>query len=244
MSEYQVNKISVAIVEDDPMVRRITEEFLQRVEGYICIGSYASLNDAIHGISENKPDLIFLDLFFPKGSGMDLMKWIRESELDIDVLFITADHSSNSIERALRYGAVGYLVKPFRFNRFEDALKKYKKMKEELINETIANQTKIDNLMNWSNPDSVMDSTGYSSVDSKEEHNTTYDRLLTFLKKHNKESFTASMLGDRIGVSRITARRYLDQMEKEGIIELQMLYGSIGRPQNYYQYKTKDDINE
>lgn len=59
--------------------------------------------------------------------------------------------------------------------------------------------------------------------------------------KHNKERFTASMLGDEFGVSRITARRYLDKMDKEGVIELQMLYGSIGRPQNYYQYKGVTD---
>lgn len=246
MLEYQAKNISVAIVEDDPMVRRITEEFLEKVEGYECKATYATVDEAINGIMKNQPELILLDLFFPKGSGMDLLKWIRKSEQDIDVILITADHSAASIERAMRYGAVGYLVKPFRFNRFEEELRKYYKMKEELVKGELTNQSKIDDLMNWSKSSEI--EKPYAEVkiiknsdDEKEEHNTTYDKLLTYMSKHNKESFTASMLGNKLGVSRITARRYLDLMEKEGVIELQMLYGNIGRPQNYYQYKGGTD---
>jgi response regulator of citrate/malate metabolism len=240
MSGYLNNDITVAIVEDDPMVRRVTEGFLKKTEGYVCHGVYSSIKEAMEGIKRDPPQLILLDLFFPSRSGMDILKWTRKLELDIDVILITADHSSESVSLAMRYGAIDYLVKPFRFDRFSEALDKYSKVRKELVEKELKNQSKIDAVINRSNDEEVIKDDETSEeydINKGKMHNPTYEKLLNFLAVHPDESFTAKMIGDKLGIARITARRYLDLMEYEGIIDLQLEYGGVGRPQNYYQFK-------
>jgi two-component system CitB family response regulator len=243
MSEYRDKAITVAIVEDDPMVSRVTKGFLAKVAGYVCQATYTTVQEAINGIQKNQPDLILLDLFFLKKSGMDVLKWIRESELDVDVILITADHTTSSIERAMRYGAVDYLVKPFHFDRFEQALQKYQQMKEKLADVKITDQSKIDALINGEQPTETEKTSETEKTDTvREERNMTYQTILDHMREHADESFTAKMVSAALGIARITARRYLDQMERDDTVKLNMVYGSIGRPQNYYQYK--GDVNE
>ena len=117
------------IVEDDPMVREINEKFLEKVEGFTLQGSVNSIEKAKEAILRDKPDLILLDVFFPQGKGTDLLKWIRSENLKCDVILITADRNTDTVEEAFRYGAVDYLVKPFVFTRFKEALLHYKDRK-------------------------------------------------------------------------------------------------------------------
>ncbi|MDZ5016622.1 response regulator, partial [Clostridium perfringens] len=114
--------IEVMIIEDDPMVRAINVKFLKRIEGFVLYKAVSNLTDAKKVISTKKPDLILLDVYLPKENGIDLLKWIRAQEIDIDIILITADKSIERIQEAFRYGVVDYLIKPFDFDRFKEAL--------------------------------------------------------------------------------------------------------------------------
>lgn len=228
------NEISVIIVEDDPMVMRINENFLRQVKDFRLIGSCGKIDEAKEQILKHKPNLLLLDIFFPDCNGIELLKWIRSKNIGTDVIFITADHSSDSISEALRYGAIDYLIKPFRFERFEEALLKYKKMYIGLGSKKSMSQTIVDEILSSSQEAKL--AVNEYNLDQGEK-NQTYKNIKQFLQKNFSASYTSQEIAERLGISRITARRYLDNMEKEGVVELVLVYGKVGRPLNCYRIK-------
>jgi response regulator of citrate/malate metabolism len=225
--------IKVMLIEDDPMVRDINIKFTNKVSDFKVIDYAASIEEAKDIIKENLPDLILLDIFLPNGNGLELLRWIRNLELNCDVILITAEKSSGAVQEALRYGAVDYLVKPFTFQRFKDALEQYKKRYDSMITLSQIQQDTIDDFVLSTNKGKV----------TKEEVNLikglsmhTYEQINSFIKSKTA-LFTADELADEAGMARVTVRRYLDYMVKENKLELQIEYGKIGRPTHFYKTK-------
>ncbi len=237
--------IRTLIVEDDPMVMQINEKFLEKVPGFVHVASVNDLEGAKKLIFEHEPELVLLDIFFSIGKGVDIIHWLREQNLDTDVIFITADRNPKTIEEAFRFGAVDYLIKPFKFDRFEEALVKYKKLRSTYDSQETLDQSSIDSIkgqfMSKSAP------TGYDSdLDIK---NQTHLDILRLLSEDlgidgTVSGYTAQEVADKLGISRITARRYLDEMESEKKLELFLEYGKVGRPRNKYRLsKNKDEVD-
>ncbi len=118
--------INVLILEDDPMVRDINSKFLFKIDGFHLAKAAANISEAQEYIKQSNVDLVLLDIYLPKENGIDFLKWLRRKEMEVDVILITADKTSNMVQEAFRYGAVDYLIKPFTFERFEEALTNYK----------------------------------------------------------------------------------------------------------------------
>ncbi|MGB3366242.1 MAG: response regulator [Acidaminobacteraceae bacterium] len=229
--------IKVLIVEDDPMVIDINSRFLEKVDGFSLVASALSIEKAKEIIEKDKPDLIILDMFFPKDKGMNLIKWIRSNEHLCDVIFITAESSNEVVEEAFRFGAVDYLIKPFIFDRFKMALNTYKNRKDILLKDVNIGQADIDKLT-ISNETTHSDSLELGDFESmKGFSHHTYGLVMAVIKDLGEESFTSNKIAELIGVSRITARRYLDYLECNSVLEIEHQYGKIGRPQNKYRLK-------
>lgn len=230
--------INVLIVEDDPMVRDINEKFLRKVEGYSLVKSVHTIEEAKKLILCEEIDLVLLDMFFPQGKGLDLLKWIRHRELRCDVILITADKSVETVEDAFRYGVVDYIIKPFKFKRFEEALIQYKARKFSFENMHNAEQEIIDEitLSNKKQGNKI----GYSN-DCKGVNEHTYNKLLDMIKTMTGKTFTAQEIAQKVGMSRITARRYLDYLERENKVILELEYGSVGRPKNKYRLVDEEE---
>jgi len=225
----------VMIIEDDPMVMEINKRFLSKVDGFELVGTSDNLENVKEKIVKLKPDLILLDVFFPKGRGTDILKWARIQEINIDVILITADKNSETVAEAFRYGVVDYLIKPFKFQRFEEALKNYKDLQEKLKQTKQVNQKIIDELNNIE----IKDTLSISEILSDMEKNPTFSKLLSYILENSDKSFTATSIAKDLGVSRITARRYLDYLDKNNVLMLDLEYGSIGRPKNKFRLNPK-----
>ncbi|WP_411168375.1 response regulator [Clostridium sp. MB05] len=220
--------IEVMIIEDDPMVRAINVKFLKRIEGFVLYKAVSNLTDAKKVISTKKPDLILLDVYLPKENGIDLLKWIRAQEIDIDIILITADKSIERIQEAFRYGVVDYLIKPFDFDRFKEALYQFKGRYDKFKNNDEIEQKELDKLI-------------ANSIVSKNEEDFakglnrfTYRSIWDEIEKSNYEDLTAEYLAEKLGIARVTVRRYLEYMEKENKVEKLVEYGKVGRPQYKY----------
>ncbi|MFT5876094.1 MAG: response regulator of citrate/malate metabolism [Clostridium sp.] len=230
--------IKVLIVEDDPMVREINEKFLKKVEGFELYDSVNSIEKAKEVILNGKPDLVLLDVFFPQGLGTDLLKWIRLENLKCDAILITADRNTETVEEAFRYGAVDYLVKPFIFNRFKEALLQFERRKNSFKNADSMEQKVIDKYTIKENKNRVE---YYENIgDIKGFNQYTYEKILVGISDMKNNPFTSEQIAINIGVSRITARRYLDYLEKEQKLVVEMEYGKVGRPKNKYRIKGED----
>jgi two-component system, CitB family, response regulator len=223
-----ISMIEVMIVEDDPMVREINSRFLKRIEGFILYKAVSNLDDAKKIISIKKPDLILLDVYLPKENGIDLLKWIRGQEIDIDIILITADNSIERIQEAFRYGVVDYLIKPFSFERFKEALLQFKGRYNQFKKIDVIEQKDLDKLKSSSNVSQNEDDF------AKGLNKYTYRAIWDEIEKSNYEDFTAEDLAEKLKIARVTVRRYLEYLEKENKIDKLVEYGKVGRPQYKY----------
>ena len=141
--------IKVMIIEDDPMVRSINIQFLNKVEGIKLVKECGRIEEAKKAIIElkNQIDLVLIDIFLPDGNGIDFLKWTRNENITVDAILITADRSKEAVRDAFKYGAMDYLIKPFRFDRLKEALEKYRTIKKELYAMDELDQEHIDSFM-------------------------------------------------------------------------------------------------
>lgn len=220
--------IEVMIVEDDPMVRDINSRFLKRVDGFSLYQAVSNLDQAKKLISIRKPDLILLDVYLPKENGMDFLKWIRGQEKDIDVILITADKSIERVQEAFRYGVVDYLIKPFTFERLKESLLQFKLRFDQFKKTDDIEQDDLDKLVSGPNLSQSEDEF------TKGLNKYTYKSIWDEIAKAADQDITAENLSEKLGIARVTVRRYLDYMEKEKKVCKLVEYGKIGRPQYKY----------
>lgn len=231
-----MSNIKVFIVEDDPMVKEINTRFLEKLEGFIVIGDASSIEEAKDKIIKAKADLILLDIFLPDGKGIDLLKWIRIKELYVDTILITADKCKASVDEAFKYGAIDYLIKPFKFDRFKEALYNYRSRFIELRKVDNMNQAYIDQYILNINSNFIEEEVQEKEL-CKGLSLKTYNKIIDYMNQKYEEHLTAEEIAQGSGLARVTARRYLEKMSKEGKVEINQEYGKIGRPTNYYILK-------
>lgn len=222
--------MKILIVEDDPMVAHINLKFANKA-GYDDVDTVSDIESAKERILDGNVDLVLLDVYLPTGKGTDLLKWIRQENLSTDAILITADHSSETVEMAMNFGAVDYLIKPFDFARFQLAMDKFERKKSGIVSKKSVEQDDIDSIFF----DYATKSDKIKSVLDKGMSEKTYTTILDAIKSINAPT-TAEELGDRLGISRVSVRRYLEFMETQGILEMKPVYGKKGRPQHLFKY--------
>lgn len=226
--------IKTMIVEDDPMVREINSKFLNKVKGFSLQKAAANLTEAMEFISVNEIDLILLDVFLPNENGIDFLKWLRKNEISSDVILITADKSVDRIKEAFRYGVVDYLIKPFTFERFSESLGIFKeRINSYRSNETIE-QGELDKLI-LNNKHGELSHEQLDNNLEKGLNKYTYNSIANEINNTKAEYVTTEELSEKLGMAKVTVRKYLDYMGKQGKLEKIIEYGKIGRP--LYKYK-------
>ena len=115
----------VLIVEDDPMVAMINEQYIKRNKNFTVVGKCKDGRSAISFLEANEVDLMILDVYMPLMNGFEALRAIRNKNISVDVIMVTAANDRDSLEEALHLGIVDYLVKPFTVDRFGVALDKF-----------------------------------------------------------------------------------------------------------------------
>ncbi len=222
-----MNPIRTIIAEDDPRIAEIQHRFLEKLDGFEAIGLAHNLEDCREMIDILEPDLILLDIHFPDGNGIEFLKSLRDENLNIDVILVTAARDVESVKSAMHGGVFDYIVKPLEFSRMRDSLSRYQDHFERLNALDTVQQSDIDGLL----------------------PRTKTNRSANFLPKGidaltlNKvrelfqslpDSRGAEMVGQNIGVSRTTARRYLEYLVSTNELVVDVSYGGVGRPERHY----------
>ena len=115
--------ISVAIVEDDDVIREGVREYLDSQEDMICIAAKSSVERFLAVLNkETRPDVILMDIGLPGMSGISGMKLITEKYPDISVIMFTVYNDSHRIFESLCAGASGYLLKNTAFPEMKEAI--------------------------------------------------------------------------------------------------------------------------
>ena len=221
---------NVLIVEDDPMVAMINEQYVNRHKDFKVVGKCKDGELALSYIQENPVDLIILDVFMPRMNGFETLRELRKEHKSVDVIMVTAANDRESLEEALHLGIVDYLVKPFTFDRFKIALDKFISQKKLLQDFDTLNQSNID---------FIIDKTKKTSqeVFPKGIQDKTLQAILSCLKNNRNKEITSDFISEQTGLTSVTVRRYMSYLEENGTVIGELNYETGGRPCMYYYLK-------
>jgi two-component system response regulator DctR len=220
--------IRILIVEDDPMVRDIHRKFISSLEGFSVAGEAGTGTEALALLEHRKANLLILDIFMPELDGIQTLRAIRKATWDVDIIVITAAQGGEIIKESARLGVFAYLIKPFTFERFAQTLKSYRQYFLKLGTETHTfSQADVDGIF-------------FSGGKNLPRHlpkglqPATLEKVIYFLRE-SSEGVSSEELASFLGVSRVTARRYLEYLASAGRAVMEPVYREWGRPVNRYR---------
>ncbi|MFY0521373.1 response regulator [Lysinibacillus sp. UGB7] len=229
--------IHVLLIEDDPMVREVNRQFIEQIEGFSLVGYAGNGIEGIDKIKELKPELVFMDIFMPEQDGIITLGKIREEHLAVDVIAVTAANDMPTVQRILHLGVYDYIMKPFTFERIEQTLKNYQAYKVKITGMQDLTQHDVDHLMQQRIPERTSAPQVNQTIEIDELpkgfNRATLDKVLAYIQG-SKEAVSAEEVSTYIGTARVTARRYLDFLEKQNLLKVDIQYGSVGRPIHRY----------
>lgn len=217
--------IKVLIVDDDFMVTRVHQTYVDEIPGFEVVGSAHTGRDAVALAAELQPDLILLDIYLPDANGLELLPELRAASPDVDVLVISAAREADSVRRALRSGITQYLIKPFNFEDLRDRLLQYR--------QTLRTLESIDSTTNQEEVDRVFGLPGSPTSLPKGLSIETL-RLVRGTLNDSSDDLSATEVGETLTISRGSARRYLEYLVTINEVEVRLQYGGVGRPERRY----------
>jgi two-component system CitB family response regulator len=228
------NLIDVLIIEDDLRIADIQKRFIEQLNGFQTVGIATNYSEAKTQIDILKPNLLLLDMYFPDMNGTDLLKEIKQQDKQMTVIMITASKEIEKVQEAISIGVFDFIIKPVLFERFKQSLERYRdyyiKINDLKKDNQNVSQLQVDQLL-------------YKQTVFAENMNLpkgidklTLVKIIEVVRAENT-GLTAETMARKIGVSRTTARRYLEHLISEGKIEADLSYGTIGRPERVYVLK-------
>ncbi len=221
----------VLIVEDDPMVAKINKVYVESVEAFKVVGIAKDYKEAISILRREQVDLVILDIYLPGEVGIHILEEIRKNQVNCDVIMVTASAEVDKIDKALKLGVVDYLIKPFEYERLKIALENYKSRYNTLSKKNGIDQEDLDKIL-------VSNVNATNDVVPKGLNRLTLNRIVSFVEDNGNRLLSAEEIAERLDVTTVTVRRYMNYLERIGLIACVLEYGSVGRPK--YLYKKVD----
>ncbi len=217
----------VVIVDHDPMVSFINREYIERDPRFKVAGEFQNGRDALAYLKSNPADLMVLDLCLPEYSGIALIRDILSSDIEIQLIVVTASKDKELLAEALRLGVIDYLVKPFSYKRLQKALDKYLDFKHMLDGMLSVEQDAINYLMDYENTQ--------EAGTARMKENAAYERILACFEESRGHGFTAGELAQKLQLTTVTVRRYLKHLNGMGRIVGEVDYHTGGHPKIVYR---------
>ena len=222
----------VMIVEDDPMVMRLNVDYLARLDGVELVGQCESVPAALEALEHEAVDLILLDVYLRNRSGLEVLRYLRTHERHTDAVLITAASEIDTVSAAQRLGARDYLIKPFSFERFRDAVEACRRGRESLANlPDQLGQGDVDRL--FGQPPMV--EARRPGDLPKGLTPASLGQVAQAILALDEDGFTSETLLAATGMSRVSVRKYLKHLSDALLLEESFHYGQIGRPSFRYR---------
>jgi response regulator of citrate/malate metabolism len=228
------DRVRVLVVEDEPLTAEAHVAYLERLDGFDVVGRARDGRETLEAVrAAGGPDgagldLVLLDMNLPDTHGLQLCRALRAAGSTVDVIAITAVRDAAVVRTAVSLGIVQYLIKPFTFATFADRLGAYRSFRESLA----AGQGQV--------TQSDVDS-GFATLRrapaptlAKGLASATLEQVVAALRRGGSPS--AGEVADVAGVSRVTARRYLEHLVDTGAATREPRYGTPGRPEHGYRW--------
>ncbi|WP_305093918.1 response regulator [Prescottella sp. R16] len=227
--------IRVLVVEDEPLIAAAHRTYVERVDGFAVAAVVHTARDAIRvvteaAVAETPIDLVLLDIGLPDASGLDLAAALSNLHPAPGIIAVTSARDLDVVRTAVARGVVLYLLKPFTFAALRDKLEHYREFRAALpTGGTAASQREIDRAM------AVLRTADERATTPKGVAPQTVDRIASCVRDTGR-ALTAAEVASAVGVSRVTAWRYLERLADDGVLARHTEYGRAGRPQVRYTW--------
>lgn len=222
--------IRVLIVDDDALALELHAAYLARVDGFEVAGLASSARAALAALvdPDRRIDLVLLDLTLPDGGGLDVARRARAHGAQVDIIAVTAEREASTVRAAVSTGVVHYLIKPFTFAAFRERLESYRAYVDGMTQaEGVASQSEVDALLGALRATPPPLPKGLS------------EEILTAVGARVREAaapLSSTEVAEAEGMSRVTARRYLEHLVDSGRVARVPRYGAPGRPEITYAW--------
>ncbi|MFF4520729.1 response regulator [Streptomyces bluensis] len=222
--------IDVLVVDDDFMVTRVHRTFVERVRPFRVVGTAGTGEQAIAAVDELRPDLVLLDLYLPDIFGLDVIPRLRTAGHDCDVMVISAAREADAVRGAVRHGVVDYLLKPFEFEDLRVRLERYAAQRGRLLTTVVRGQADVDRVLAGAFAPSPGNALPKGlSVETAD--------LIERALRDTDGTLSATECATATGISRVSARRYLEYFHAAGSAAVSLRYGAAGRPERRYSWR-------
>ncbi|WP_175616257.1 response regulator [Mycobacterium sp. GA-1841] len=228
--------INVLIVEDDSLIAEAHQAYLDRLQGFSVAAVAHTARDAMRAAaaaaaSAHPVDLVLLDIGLPDASGISLASRLSGLRPAPDIIAITSERDLEMVRAAVAHGALAYLLKPFTFAAFRDRLERYRRYRSALPSGTdAASQAEVDRALA-----ELRVATDKSTAPKGAAPQTTEE--IAGAVRDEPDGLTADEAAKRVGVSRVTAWRYLERLAEDGTVVRHTEYGKAGRPRTRYRWR-------
>lgn len=212
--------LRVLIVDDDFHVGRLHAGYVDAIPGFTALPPVGSAEQALRAVHGQEPDLLLLDVYLPDALGLDLLRTV-----DVDAIMLTAAADAASVRKALRRGALGYLIKPFTAEQLSRRLRAYARFRRMLADQPSVDQDMVDRALHTLYP-------AEPAAPAARTRSATEAAVLDALPAGSQ--YSAAEVAQQVGISRATAQRYLSALADDGAVEIHLRYGSTGRPEHRY----------
>jgi two-component system CitB family response regulator len=213
-----MSDIRVLIVDDDFRVGGMHRDIVAGQAGFTPFDPVRSIADARSVLRTDTPELLLVDVYLPDGDGIE---FVRASGLDAFVLSAASD--AGTVRRAVRAGALGYLVKPFDTRSLGERLDRYARYRNLIEVDRALSQEEIDRAA----------AIVHGAADAASVSRSATEQLI--LGALGTEEASAAEIAERTGISRATAQRHLSALATRGLVDVGLRYGSTGRPEHRYR---------
>lgn len=228
--------VRVLVVEDEEVAAEAHATYVGRVPGFELAGVARSAGEAVRLLAgDDEVDLVLLDMHLPDGHGLGLVQRLRAEGRTVDVIAVTSARDTEVVRRAVSQGVVLYLLKPFTFAAFRGKLEQYAEFRARL--ESAPGDVVQDDV------DQLFGALRTRPTGEALPKGMSLDSLRHVVEalREAPEGLSAAEVGQAIGVSRVTARRYLEHLADEGRVTRSPRYGGTGRPEVGYVWVRRPD---
>jgi response regulator of citrate/malate metabolism len=234
-----VAPVRVLVVDDDFAVASVHRGYVESLPGYEVVGEVHRGVQAVEAVRILQPDLLLLDVYLPDISGIEVLRRIRAAPgPQPDVLAITAAREAETVRQAMAGGVVDYLVKPFSLATFRERLEVYRSHRADLLRRSAEpsgalEQSDVDRMLHRR---LRAGAAGTTTDLPKGLSPRTLEAVARALRSTPTEDLSAGEVAERCGLARVSARRYLEHLERTGRATVYPRYGGTGRPENGYRW--------
>jgi response regulator of citrate/malate metabolism len=223
--------IGVLVVDDDFRVAKVHRAYVDRVQPFRVVGVAGSGREAADAVDALRPDLVLLDLYLPDVFGLDVIPRLRSAGHDCDVMVISAAREADAVRRAVRHGVVDYLLKPFDFADLRTRLERYVAQRGRRESAVVRGQADVDRVL--AGAALPTPAAGPLPKGMSVETAELVERAL----RDADGTLSASECAALTGLSRVSARRYLEHFHTTGRADVSLRYGVAGRPERRYGWR-------